>query len=277
VGGAARILAALGILAAADAARGSNIPYYQPLDPLVFEPVPVAATSICPAPCYEVRVFIEDSSREVDIQAIQMDIDIGAGALPVAYPVPPATNSNAGDANAIYLDEDEERLVVSPWDLSATVGKSPSGFDVLLVAAASFAFDLTTLAAARTAFEGCAPARACAILEDADARNLVYLGRFKLTRDGAAPAFEVRVSGISGVGPLVEAVEYLQNYGRPGLVPYPAPEPELALLLGAALAAPLLRSCARSRAAPRCTRARGAGARPRRAAGLRAAPGTPAR
>lgn len=269
------LLCAVALAGAADVGRASSIYYSQPLDPMVFEPVAVAATSICPAPCYEVRVYIEDASREVDIQAIQMDIDIGAGALPVVYPVPPVANTNAATANATYSDAESGAIL--PWDLSATLGASPSaGFDVLLVDAASAPFDLTTLASRRAAFGSCAPAKTCAIHADADARNLVYLGRFNLTRDGAAPAFEVRLGGITGEGPLMQAVQFLQYY-RYGLIPYPVPEPRVALLLGAALTAPLLRTCARSRAAPRCTHARGAGARPRREAGLRAAPGTPAR
>jgi hypothetical protein len=234
-----RCIAVAVVFSIAGNARASSPFFPRDLKPIVFEAVGTPATAICPEPCFQVRIFLEDLTRQLEIQGIQMDIDVGVGARVGVLPVPPATNSNAASGNAAHFDADGETVLL-PWDTSATVGKSPSlNFDALLVNAAGVPFSLNSLAALRSQFSNCASAQLCEILDDANSRNLIYLGRFNVSLDGdpQTQGFEVRVGQIQGVGPLFEqlATRFVEN--RYTIVRYPVPEPPLGLLCSAAIAA----------------------------------------
>jgi len=225
------------------------------LRPLVFEARRTAATDICPEPCFQVRIYLEDPTRSRSIQAIQFEIDVGVGARVGPLAFPPATNSNASAENAfIWNDSTSEHV---PWGLAAFLGPSPNrDFDVLLVLAANDPFDLDSLAALRTELPNCQPERICEILDDADARDLLYLASFKVSLDGdpQTEGFELRVGNVQGVGALYEDLRYSAYPWAYAFVPYPAPEPSSLALLGtAAVAGTIVRARARARA-PRRTR-----------------------
>lgn len=239
------------VLLCARGAHASSFPFPLEPDPVVFEAVSTPATGICPEPCFEVRVFLEDPTRSVDIQSIQFDIDVAVGARVAPQPVPPETNSNARAGNVVFFSEEDARAV--PWDLSATVGASPDrGFEVLMVEAAALSFTVDSLASLRRDFGGCVPARACAIFDDALLWNRIYLGSFKVSRDGdpATRGFEVRIGNVTGVGRLMEMVQQAHSYPRYAFVAYPVPEPTTGLFGASLCAFAALRARFRRRASP---------------------------
>src|SRR5262249_6144792 len=136
----------------------------------------------CAAPCYQVRMFIEDRLGELQIQAFQMNVGVYAGAVPAVLPVPPATNGNAGSGN-IKVRLSTGTMEFLPWNLSSTVGKSPNG-DAIVVDAAENIFNVASLvdqvnAPGTTCIDD--PAK-CDLVLDALSRSRIYLGYFNITR-----------------------------------------------------------------------------------------------
>lgn len=223
-------------LGGASAVRASSLPFPLPvgLEPLVFEAVSTPATSLCPDPCFQVRIFLEDPTRQRQIQAIQMDIDVGVGARVAVLPVPPAANTNAASGNAAH--DDRDRSVLLPWNLTAFVAASPTaGFDVFVVLASDTPFSIASLAATRAQYPNCIPRALCQLLEDADARNQIYLGSFKINRDGdpLTEAFEVRIGGLMGVQLDGWFPDF--PYPRYARVLYPVPEPTVEIFAATAM------------------------------------------
>ena len=120
---------------------------------IYFQTVAATATSICVAPCFQVQMFAQDTvNGTTPIQAIQFDINVvnsDAGKVLISdvvvanLPVPPATNGNAQAGNA-NVEDDLGNIAVIPFELSATVGKSPQpGFDALVVDASAFPTDVS--------------------------------------------------------------------------------------------------------------------------------------
>lgn len=205
LGGSALVLAAA--LGMARAAQGVQI---------VFEAVEAPSSQVgvsCPAPCFNVQMFFEDPTRSVEIQALQFDIEIADGGVAAELPVPPQTSSQAAGANLELL---------RPWDLSATVGKSPNaGFDALLVNAATRPFSVNSVQAE---FDALCGGGSCPLAEAALALNRIYLGRFNATLTSDDPSF--RIGGITGLG---AAIVELKDFHTPGwdevAPPPPAPAP----------------------------------------------------
>jgi hypothetical protein len=209
-----------------------------------FETVATTATAICAAPCFQVRMFLEDPTRDVEIQALQFDVDISGGVTVENLTVPPGSNQNADNGN-VNVEDGDGNIVVVPWSLSATVGKSPAaGFDALAVLASEFVFDLQALADLRAAGVGCTPSAKCTISLNGLNHDRIYLGRFNVTLTGGSVF--VRVGGITGVGPALEdpRVSLIRlNGGRCDLSSYAcriaepifAPEPTSSVALLAAL------------------------------------------
>ena len=182
------------------------VPAYAEAVGLYFETAATTSSATCPEPCFQIRMFIEDPTRNIEFQAIQMDVDIFGGGTPAVLPVPPARNANADDGN-VTVELDEETVVAVPWELAATVGRSPTaGFDALLVNASVPLFDVKAFAALFAAQLSCAPVEVCGIVGTGLAANRIYLGRFNATLDGA-PVF-IRVAGITGNGPGVQNPSY---------------------------------------------------------------------
>jgi hypothetical protein len=245
-----------------------------------FETVAATATSLCAAPCFQVRMFLEDPTRDVEIQALQFDVDVSGGVVVANLPIPPASNSNAQAGNVNVEDEDGNVFVV-PWPLSATVGASPTtGFDALAVLAGHVPFDLQAFADLRAAGAACGPAVICTISLNGLAANRLYLGRFNVTLTGA-PVF-VRVGQITGL--VMEGVplppELLQQDGAscdlssgacrtegegghsPVGEPVPEPRNTLALLTALGVLALVRRQRSRGLAAILVLAAGAAGAEP---------------
>jgi len=212
---------------------------------LYFELASTVSSASCAAPCFQVRMFIEDPGRALQVQAIQMDVDVTGAATVARLPAPPECNasnpcpnpnvSRSGETNATYDFADETSSVL-PWNLSATVGASPNaGFDALLVLASDTPFTVASLDAARTTAVVCTGTVSCPIQAAALPLNRVYLGRFNITAPTGPVAFGVRVGGIMGNGlgnlPLLNGGSCsLSFFGSCSI-----PEPFSVLLLGAAL------------------------------------------
>jgi hypothetical protein len=164
----------------------------------------VAGGAVCPDPCYQVRVFAQDPSRSIQIQAVQLDIAV-AGATTVNLPVPPATNGNAAGGN-VTLDDADGNQFQRPWNLSTTTGASPNvGNYALIVDAGDTPFTINSLKQERTDAAACGAAAICTIqLDGLDRLNAVYLGRFNISGANAGTTFTTR--GITGNGQLVTGV-----------------------------------------------------------------------
>lgn len=192
------LAAALTSAASADAAK------------IVFETVEAPSAQVgesCPAPCFNVRMYFEDPTRNLEIQALQFDVAIVSGVTAAKLPVPPASSNQAASGN----------VGGAPWTLSATVGKSPrEEFDALVVNAAAAPF---TLSSAQAWFDaGCEGAN-CSILGDGLAADRLYLGRFNATLTGDA---SFRIDGITGDG---AAIQELRAFHTPDWAPPSSPPP----------------------------------------------------
>src|SRR5262245_50756602 len=66
-----------------------------------FDIVATPTTAICPEPCFQVRMFVEDQTRVVDLQAVQFDVAVVSGGSVATLPVPPANNTNAANGNVV--------------------------------------------------------------------------------------------------------------------------------------------------------------------------------
>jgi hypothetical protein len=181
--------------------------------PFVFEAARTPASSICADPCYQVRIYVEGHSF---IYAIQMDLAVWAGARTAELPFYPETNSNADDGNVTFLPDPASGIderVLFPWSFTAIARSPRPGFDALLL---NEAIDSWSGPVSVESVEGylrsigptCAPIETCQIIEDAVARDRIYLGRFNVTRanDPHAPDFAVRLDGVVVAGGSVESL-----------------------------------------------------------------------
>jgi hypothetical protein len=170
-----------------------------------FQAAQTTATSICPAPCYEIRMFYEDPSGTIPLQAVQFDVEvIGSATVGVLGDPPPTPNSNVRNGN-VFLEETDGSISVFPWDLASAIGTSPNlPADVLTVDAmqSTAGLSIVTAQARRAAAVSCFPQISCQIQLDGLAQNRLFLAGFNVTWHGGAVA--LRVSGIFGVGPGVE-------------------------------------------------------------------------
>jgi hypothetical protein len=235
---------------------------------IYFNTVSATATTICPAPCFTVQMFAQDDSPGGTriIQAIQFDVDVRSGSADVIVgdlPVPPLTNSNAGPGNTTVTDNTDEEnpsQVVIPFELSATIGKSPNtGQDALVVVASAFPTSVADLLAARHVGDpnfACTLTGACNTQLTGLQANRVYLGFFRMTGpigpdttfiySGATGEGELVKGGASGLSGLNEDGSFAfiaegsggcrLGTGTGCLADRPlAPEPAGVLLMGAAL------------------------------------------
>jgi len=176
---------------------------------IVFDPVAAPAEQVgasCPAPCFNVRMFFEDPTRNLEIHALQFDVAITGGGTAAHLPVPPASSAQAANGN----------FGAAPWSLSATVGRSPdAGFDALVVNAAAEPFSVDSV---QTLFDAGCSGPNCSFIGAGLASNRIYLGRFNATLTGD-PSF--RISGITGLG---AAISELRAFHTPDeVVPQPPP------------------------------------------------------
>src|SRR5262245_61874861 len=160
---------------------------------IYFQTVPTTATDICLAPCFNVQMFAQDDSPGGTrvIQAIQFDVNVAHSDGSVitsdfvsgaALPVPPLTSTNAGVGNTTITDDTDPEApsqVVIPFELSATVGKSPKvDQDALIVVASAFPHSVAEVLAARHLGDSnfsCSPAAACSTQAAGLALNRIYL------------------------------------------------------------------------------------------------------
>jgi len=231
---------------------------------IFFQTAPTTTTTVCAAPCFQVQMFAQDDSADGtrQLQAIQFDVDVrnadGSDVVVANLPVPPATNTNASAGNT-NLEDVDGNITVTPWELSSTVGKSPSATaDALVVDASANPFTASSILAARTAAVGCTASATCTIQLNGlngtllPGSHLVYVGRFNMTGVNSNTTFVY--SGATGVGELVTGVQALQGLNTDntfsfiaegsgkctlgsatGCLANSAPEPASVILLGAAL------------------------------------------
>ena len=235
---------------------------------IFFQTNAATATAICPAPCFTVQMFAQDDSAGGTrvIQAIQFDVDVtnGAGDVVVAnLPVPPATNTNTGVGNTTVTDSTDPEAptqAVIPFELSATVGKSPlqtavnPTADVLVVVASAFPHSVQELLGARHVGDpnfACTLGAACTTQLNGLNANRVYLGFFRMSGVTADTKFTYK--GATGNGELVTGVAGLSGLNPDNTFSFIAegngsctlgantgclantPEPAGVLLIGAAL------------------------------------------
>ena len=109
---------------------------------LFFEAVRTT-TSTCPVPCYEIRVFYEDSSRKLPVQGLRFDLAISGAKVPVLS-VPPAANLDLGGGNGF----EKTAFSVQPWNLRSVVeGSSDPDYDVWIGDEADTPLTIDTVAA----------------------------------------------------------------------------------------------------------------------------------
>jgi hypothetical protein len=166
---------------------------------LYFEAVATTATTICVAPCFQIRTFLEDETRALSIQAIQFDVAVDGDGTVANLPVPPATNGNAQAGNTNIEDADGN-IAVTPFELSATVGASPTaGFDALFVLASATPFTVNSTAQRRADGVGCTPSGLCTIQLDGLTANRIYLGRFNMSGVVAGNTTSFTIGGLTGL------------------------------------------------------------------------------
>jgi hypothetical protein len=216
---------------------------------LHFEAWPTPSPETCPAPCYQMRMFLQVDPWDLaqQIGAIQMDVRVVEGAFPAQLASFPDRNANSDQGNVHSGN--------LPWNLTSAVARSPAmNFDARMVHAASSPFSVEGLAdRVSDPATTCIDSRKCGFVEEALALNRVYLGFINVTRStppfepgqpeaapifGAefrpqgVPFFIVRVGNVAGTG---DAVEALARYaGGDGFVLF-MPEPSTALVLVLAL------------------------------------------
>lgn len=242
---------------------------------LHFEAWPTASSEACPAPCYQMRMFLQVNpwDHEQNIRGIQMDVRIGDGAISSQLPVHPDRNDNAGSGNAHIRSVGASSIRV-PWDVVSAVARSPAtGFDGLALHLASSDFTVRQLAAlVNGPSTSCEDVDECDFIEAALARNRVYLGFMNVTRGAPLPEFDpglphggpafnyqdrpravpffiVYVQNIVGLGSALEAQPFSQAPFGTGFVVF-MPEPSMTSALMLALSMILvLRVCGLPKAA----------------------------
>jgi hypothetical protein len=168
---------------------------------LYFQAVATPATATCPAPCFEIRMFLESTDRDLEVQGVEVDVDVVGSATVAALPVPPAINANAERATTI-LELPDGNFLTAPWDLTSLVAASAlPGFDAVAVGASSEPYSVAEIHAIRASYDICTPGKRCAIQLAGLGASRIYLGRFNLTWNGGPVG--ARVGGIQGVGPMV--------------------------------------------------------------------------
>jgi hypothetical protein len=234
--------------------------------------------ALCPAPCFEINMWLGTSGAEafLVIQAIQMDIAIADGGTVAALWTPFAENNGTtDDANVgVRLRSPiGTRVLELPWTLSSTVAKSPvPEFDVRLVHAADNPFTARSLDAEINAPLGPGPLPTpacvdsdpdlCELVRTRIGQGQIFLGRFNATMTGAS----IEVDNLAGTGALIgllpvagSSCDFIE--GRCTI-----PESPSVILLGAALAGlgflrraqlvtrdgPCRRAGSRARAGRRC-------------------------
>jgi len=198
-----RLVAAAGIALALTAEARADAPL------LHFEAVATSASAICAAPCYQVRMFLEDSTRSLQLFGLQFDVDVFGSATVGLIPEHSAQNGNVATGNALVENADGVALTV-PWNLAAGIGRSPNVGSEMLVLALNA--DLLTIDAVQVLHDSavsCSPASVCAIQRAGLLQNRLYLGRFNVTWNGGPVGLQL--SFIASVGPDIEPIEALQN------------------------------------------------------------------
>lgn len=186
----------------------------------------------------ELLIYFEDPSRQVPVNALQVDVDLQAGArLASVYP----NTYGPGGANSNVETEDGTFIGPFPWDLSNTAGYSPSPpNDNLVIGAARFLFDVNQYAETIALFSGgtCLPTATCALQREASAQNRILLARFDVFWDGLVdpqlgPGFFVAINNLQGNPEAIDLLRPLQ--GLQTFVPVLTPEPAALVLLSAVL------------------------------------------
>jgi hypothetical protein len=160
-----------------------------------FQAVAKAPASPCQPPCYEFRMFVEDPSRSLELQNLDLDLEI-TGATPVGLPFPPAPTQAA--ANTSLEDAEGNSLSNFPWQLANSVGISPAlDFDVRLIDVAQLPFSIDSLQTTFDTYDAICDST-CTLHRQALAANRIFLGRFNLLWNGEGVG--VRVGGIFRTG-----------------------------------------------------------------------------
>jgi hypothetical protein len=181
----------------------------------------------CPAPCFEVRVFLDDPSGTLEVEAIQLDIGV-TGATLVNLPqvggsgAQPALNVGSPNGSISAQDGSIDPPLSYPWNLNAAIATSPTPGSYVLFALAIDRLDPTKnlltmdpltvqrmLAVRNDANLQCVGA-ACGIMLNGLLNSRIYAGRFNISGASAATTFTLLaqpagdgslVNG-TGVGPL---------------------------------------------------------------------------
>ncbi len=204
---AAAILAISGLLGVG---RGASAATF------FFQAVQTTETAICPAPCYQVRMFYEDRSRTLPIQAVQFFVKISGSATVGSLPVPPARNSNA-ERPEMHLDY-QDGSTFDLWNLAgygAVMSLNPD-FEVMVINAGEPFVTLDAPVpgspeadAGTVGLQGlwdsrsaCSPTSSCDIAGPSLAVDRIYLGRFNVTWYGGAVGARVALITGNGAGVL---------------------------------------------------------------------------
>lgn len=209
----------------------------------------VLTPSATPTPgLTKVSIWFEDLTGDVNMTAIQLDVDIvgGGGSLAPLDP-PPAFEA----ANTVITNPGSiPNLNEFPFDLTPNVNlpiNDPAGaIDVRIVYASRDVFDINGLRdilSTRTCLD---PEAACAAQGSGLARYWLYLGSFGVANIGPTGTNFVTIGNIfgeddlqpqNGTDPLVQNLRAVHAVGTTWAYDNPAPEPASLALLGLTLSA----------------------------------------
>jgi hypothetical protein len=197
---AALLLAAVVLCAGFSPGRGAAAATY------FFQAAETAASTACPAPCYQIRMFYEDATRSELVDEISLDVDVVGDATVAQLPTPPVVSSTIGHGNTT-VDS-----MPQPWNVYCVVGRSPDpAFDVRIVEQADPPLSVDLVAQIIAA--GCAGST-CSAITAGLAADRIYLGRVSVTWHGGPVGVQARNN--PGLGaPTVFDVEGLPSFLDP--------------------------------------------------------------